>query len=108
MRLPQVILLPGRDKSLLRKHPWIFSGAIKNVIGDPGSGETVEILSAAGIVLGSGAYSNKSQIRVRTWSFDPDEKIDRGYFREKIKQAILTREMLPTTGRIQFETFNIW
>ena len=96
MKTPQVILLPGREKSLLRKHPWIFSGAIKNVTGDPGSGETVEIVSAAGIILGTGAYSEKSQIRVRAWSFDPDEKIDSGFFREKIKQALSTREMLPS------------
>jgi 23S rRNA (cytosine1962-C5)-methyltransferase len=96
MNPPQVFLLPGREKSILRKHPWIFSGAIKNVNGDPVSGETVEIISAAGIILGTGAYSNKSQIRVRAWSFDPHEKIDRGYFREKIKQAILIREMIPS------------
>jgi 23S rRNA (cytosine1962-C5)-methyltransferase len=95
MRLPKVILLPGREKSILRKHPWIFSGAIKNVTDNPSSGGTVEIISAAGIILGAGAYSNKSQIRVRAWSYNPDENIDRGYFREKIKQAILTREMLP-------------
>ncbi len=95
MKTPQVILLPGREKSLLRKHPWIFSGAIKNVTGDPGSGDTVEIVSAAGIILGAGAYSEKSQIRVRAWSYDPDEKVDENFFRGKIKQAILTREMLP-------------
>ena len=93
-----MILLPGRDKSLLRKHPWIFSGAIKNVTGDPGSGETVEIVSAAGIILGTGAYSEKSQIRVRTWSFDPDEKIDGDFFRGKINQAILTREIITSLG----------
>jgi 23S rRNA (cytosine1962-C5)-methyltransferase len=95
MRLPKVILLPGREKSILRKHPWIFSGAIKNVTDNPSSGGTVEIISAAGIILGAGAYSNKSQIRVRAWSYNPDENIDRGYFREKIKQAIFTREILP-------------
>ncbi len=94
MKTPQVILLPGREKSLLRKHPWIFSGSIKNVTGDPGSGETVEIVSAAGIILGIGAYSEKSQIRVRAWSFDPNEKIDSGFFREKIKLALSMREMI--------------
>ncbi len=94
MKIPQVLLLPGREKSILRKHPWIFSGAIQKVTGNPGSGDTVEIVSAAGRLLGTGAYSGKSQIRVRAWSFDPDEKIDREFFHEKIKQAILTREML--------------
>ena len=108
MKTPQVILLPGREKSLLRKHPWIFSGAIKNVTGDPGSGDTVEIVSAAGIILGTGAYSEKSQIRVRAWSFDPDEKVDENFFREKIKQAIYDSGNASSSRSIQFETLNIW
>jgi 23S rRNA (cytosine1962-C5)-methyltransferase len=96
MKLPQVILFPGRDKSLLRKHPWVFSGAIQKVTGNPGPGDTVEIISAAGMLLGAGAYSEKSQIRVRAWSFDPDEAINENFFRDKLLQAILMREMLPS------------
>jgi 23S rRNA (cytosine1962-C5)-methyltransferase len=98
MKLPQVVLLPGKEKSLLRKHSWIFSGAIKKVTGEPGFGATVEVVSAAGTILATGAYSEKSQIRVRAWSFDPDVSINENFFLEKIKQAISTREIISDPG----------
>ena len=49
--MPEIRLKRGRERSLLRRHPWIFSGAVQSVSGDPGPGETVEILSADGTVL---------------------------------------------------------
>ena len=53
---PQLILAKGREKSLLRRHPWIFSGAVKTVTGNPGAGETVEVADASGKVLALAAY----------------------------------------------------
>ena len=52
-----VLLKPGREKSLLRRHPWIFSGAVQQVAGDPAPGETVDLLSSTWQVLARAAYS---------------------------------------------------
>ena len=54
---PAIVLVRGKEKSAIRNHPWIFSGAIQHVIGNPQSGETVEVRSAQGEFLGSDAYS---------------------------------------------------
>ena len=64
-----VILKEGREKSVLRHHPWIFSGAIREVAGNPGAGETVEVRSARGEFLAHGAYAASSHIPVKLWNF---------------------------------------
>lgn len=89
-----IILKPGREKSLLRKHPWIFSGAIASVSGKPQPGETIEIKTAKDELSGHGAWSPHSQIRVRMWSFEPWEKIDAQFFRIRLERAIEARKCL--------------
>ena len=91
---PQIRLKPGRQKPLLRRHPWIFSGAVAAVEGDPGSGETVDVLDAGGQFVARGAYSPESQIRVRIWSFDPEEQIDAAFFRARLGRALALRQSL--------------
>lgn len=88
----QIILKRGREKALLRRHPWIFSGAIQAVNGSPASGETVEVLDDKGVFLAWGAYSPKSQIRARVWSWDPAEKMDGAFLNRRIQAAILMRQ----------------
>jgi len=95
-----VTLKPGREKSLLRRHPWIFAGAIAGVEGNPGVGDTVIVRSADGTPLGAGGYSPHSQIAVRLWSFDPDESIDAGFFRRRLASALAARSGLPLAGRL--------
>jgi 23S rRNA (cytosine1962-C5)-methyltransferase len=90
-----VHLLPDRDRSLQRRHPWIFDGAIAALGGSPESGETVLVCAADGRPLGHGAFSPRSQIAVRMWSFDPHEGIDEGFFRRRIAHAIAARKALP-------------
>jgi len=90
-----LILKRGREKSLKRRHPWLFSGAIEKLSGKPGAGDTVEIKDASGKSLGSAAYSPKSQIRARMWSFDPSEEVDAAFFRRRIERALALREALP-------------
>ena len=92
----KIILKPGREKSLKRKHPWIFSGAIEKVIGNPGNGETVDVLSFRNEWLGRGAYSNESQIRVRMWTFDESQGINREFFVQKIQSAFQLRKSILT------------
>ncbi len=94
MGMASVILKSGREKSLLRRHPWIFSGAIAEVEGTPEPGETVEILAQDRTRLARGAYSPHSQITVRVWTFNPDEEISPGFFRGRLKRAIASRRTL--------------
>src|SRR3990172_3340202 len=89
--MASVVLKPGRDKSVIRRHPWIFSGALAEVRGAPADGETVEVLSSQGEYLAKGAYSSASQIRLRIWSWDPDEEIGPDFFCERIKKSIRRR-----------------
>lgn len=88
-----LILKPGREKSLLRRHPWIFSGAIQHVDDAPASGGTVDVLSSKGDFLARAAYSPVSQIRARAWTFD-DEPVDADFFRRKIRTAMEARRKL--------------
>jgi 23S rRNA (cytosine1962-C5)-methyltransferase len=91
--MPALILKPGREKSLLRRHPWIFSGAIQHVDDQPISGSTVDLLSSNKQFLARASYSPTSQIRARVWTFE-DEPIDKEFFRKRIRNAIDTRNSL--------------
>ncbi len=86
-----LILKPGREKSLQRRHPWIFSGAIDRVDGDPAMGDTVAVASASGKFLARAAYSPASQIRARVWTFDPAQPVDARFLRERIHAAAARR-----------------
>jgi 23S rRNA (cytosine1962-C5)-methyltransferase len=88
-------LKKGREKSLKRRHPWIFSGSVERIAGKPAAGETVEVRDASGKPLALAAYSPSSQIRARVWSFDVSAAIDAAFFRKRLEQAISMRERLP-------------
>ncbi len=90
--MPSLILKPGREKSLLRRHPWIFSGAIRRVDEGLESGATVDVLSSAGQFLARAFYSPHSQIRARVWTFD-DEPVNEAFFRARIRRALALRRM---------------
>lgn len=72
----RLVLAKGREKSLLRRHPWVFSGAVARMEGKASLGETIDIVDHQGKWLARGAYSPASQIRARVWTFDPSESID--------------------------------
>jgi 23S rRNA (cytosine1962-C5)-methyltransferase len=89
----RISLKAGREKSLLRRHPWIFSGAIQKM--DESSitrGETVDVLSSGGQFLARAAYSPDSQIRARVWTFE-EEPVDQEFFQRRIRAAIQAREV---------------
>jgi len=90
----QIILAKGKEKALKRRHPWIFSGAVSKVKGEPAAGDTVDIMSAGGEWLASGSYSPESQIRVRVWHYDRGVDIDQTFFEKRIKQAQSLRDEL--------------
>ncbi|MBH3317772.1 23S rRNA (cytosine(1962)-C(5))-methyltransferase RlmI [Serratia ureilytica] len=83
----RLFLAKGREKSLLRRHPWVFSGAVQRVEGKALSGETIDILDSQGKWLARGAYSPESQIRARVWTFQQDEEIDIDFFIRRLQQA---------------------
>ena len=91
---PCITLREGREKSLLRRHPWIFSGAVERVDGAPASSDTLPVRSAQGEFLAWAAYNPDSQITARVWSWLEAEKIDADFFRAKISQALVLRRDL--------------
>ena len=84
--MKSIRLLPGKERSLLRCHPWVFEGSIARGKADPG--ETVRVESADGSFLAWGAYSPNSRIRVRAWSFIEAERIDRAFFERRVQRAV--------------------
>lgn len=92
--LPGIILREGREKSLLRRHPWVFSGAIECINGTPASGDTIAVRDAAGQFLGWAAYNADSQISARIWSWNEQESIDRAFFHKRIETALGARHAL--------------
>ncbi len=89
-----VIVKPKRDKSLMRRHPWVFNGAVAKTRGRPEPGETVDVVSPRGRWLGRGAYSPRSQICVRIWTFNEAEAVDAQFFRNRLERALLNRRVL--------------
>lgn len=89
-----VYLQKERERSLLRRHPWVFSKAIENVKGKPNNGAPVEVFSNDGRWLARGAWSPESQIRIRVWTFTRSEQIDTDFFVRRLAAAQAGRQSL--------------
>ncbi len=89
-------LRPGKERSLLRRHPWIFESAIAKGGGD--SGETVRVESAEGQFLAWAAFSPNSRIRARAWSFDEAQRIDASFFIAACANAVSARARFAITS----------
>ena len=89
----KLILKPGREKSLKRRHPWIFSGGIDHIEGDPQAGDTVTVHAADGAALAVAAYSPQSQIRARVWDWTVHD-IDAAFITQRITRAAASRGAL--------------
>jgi len=91
-----ITLKPGKEKSLLRRHPWIFPTAIDHVEGKPEEknkpGTTAVVKSASGQFLARAAYSPKSQIRARVWTFNENEPVDHALIKRRVQQALTYRK----------------
>ncbi len=90
----RLFLKPGREKSVRQKHPWIFSGAVDKVTGDPQLGETVEVYDQQGTWLARAGFSPHSQIVARIWTWDPGQAVDADFFRRAFLQAESLRRPL--------------
>ena len=91
--MKSIRLLPGKERSLQRRHPWVFAGSVAR--GKADAGETVRVEAADGSFLAWGAYSGGSSIRVRVWSFDEAERIDAAFLQRRIERAVALRARLP-------------
>ena len=92
--MKKMTLQSGREKSLLRRHPWIFSGAVKTIEVGAKSGDIVRVQTDDGRFLAFAAFSEKSQIIARVLSFDERDVINEAFYRRQIKMAIGRREQL--------------
>ncbi|NTV64548.1 MAG: class I SAM-dependent rRNA methyltransferase [Oscillochloris sp.] len=86
-----ITLRPGRERPVIQRHPWVFSGAIAAVRGDPLNGEQVDILSPSGDWLARGFWSGCSQIRVRLCTWDPNQDLDAEWLHSTLARAIAGR-----------------
>lgn len=89
-----VILKKGKERSLLRRHPWVYDTAVARLSARANSGDTVRIVSAEGKPLALAAYSPESTLRARCWTFDTDEQIDAAWFETRLRNAIDARAAL--------------
>jgi 23S rRNA (cytosine1962-C5)-methyltransferase len=90
-----ITIKQGKEKSLQERDPWIYASAVEKVDGKPGernkSGATAVVQTSSGQFLARAAHSPKSQLRARVWSFDPNEAIDHGLIKRRVKAAIAKR-----------------
>jgi 23S rRNA (cytosine1962-C5)-methyltransferase len=95
-----VRLRAGKERSLLRRHPWVFQGSVDKGGGD--TGETVRVQAADGRFLAWAAYSPRSMIRLRAWSFDEAEAIDDAFFARRVRAAVaLRRRLAPASDGVR-------
>ncbi len=94
----RIHLKPGREKSLGRRHPWIFSGAIARIEGDPGPGDVVEVRSGQGGFVAWAGFSPTSQIQARVWDWHERTRVDEAFIAARIGRAVELRKFLVEPG----------
>uniref|UniRef100_UPI00257C3B45 class I SAM-dependent rRNA methyltransferase n=1 Tax=Thauera sp. TaxID=1905334 RepID=UPI00257C3B45 len=93
--MAQLILNPGKERSLFRRHPWIFAGSVDRLDGRARPGDTVTVVTAEGKALARAAWSPESQIRARVWSFDAEAAIDHAFFKRAVAASVARRAAIP-------------
>lgn len=91
--MKSIRLKEGKERSLLKRHPWVFEGSIAT--GKADAGETVRVVGSDGKFLAWAAYSPASQIRLRAWSFEEGDRIDEAFLARRIRRALAWRARLP-------------
>ena len=102
----QIYLKPGRDESLHRFHPWIFSGAVRNIEGSPVEGDVVEVLSADGDFLAMGHYQPAGSITVRVLSFT-QQAVDQNFWKDQLQKAYILRQSLGLAGNPEITAYRL-
>ncbi|MBQ3657318.1 MAG: class I SAM-dependent rRNA methyltransferase [Bacteroidales bacterium] len=103
---PKIILKSGKDRSVLRLHPWIFSGAVKKTIGNAIDGENVAVYDNNEKFLGFGHYQKNGSISVRIFTFE-EENPDKEFWTKKILNAVKMRGVLGYTNNPETNVFRV-
>ena len=90
----QLVLKPGKERSLARRHPWIYATAVARVVGAPAAGDLVAVHAADGRWLAWAAYAPDSAIRARCWSFAESDRIDQRWLAARVREAVVRRARL--------------
>ncbi|MBC7398342.1 MAG: class I SAM-dependent rRNA methyltransferase [Mucilaginibacter sp.] len=93
-----IILNKGKEKAVLHRHPWVFSGAIANVKGKPANGDIVRLINAKGDFMAYGFYNDQSRVAVRLLEWDEEVIVDEQWFRDKVAVAVAARSELLSSG----------
>ena len=95
-----MVLERGREGPAIRRHPWIFSGAVALLEGDPSDGDEVDVLAHDRSFVARGLFNSRSQIRVRLYAWDPAERIDEAFLAARLDAAITLRKALGLTDPV--------
>lgn len=93
--MAELVLKPGKERSVMRRHPWLFAGSVDSLVGRARAGDTVDVVSASGQRLGRAAFSPASQIRARMWCFDAETSIDHAFFKRQVAASVARRAQHP-------------
>ncbi len=105
MNRPRLVIAPGKEKAILRRHPWIFSGAVRRIDGEPLEGDLVDVVDAQDHWLATGHYQNESII-CKVLDFDTPD-VDEDFFRSRLRSAIAYRERLGFFGHLSTNVFRL-
>ena len=94
----EVILKKGKEKAVLQRHPWVFSGAIEKVKGNPANGDIVMLINAKGDFMAYGFYNDQSRVALRLLEWDQNVVVDDNWFREKVAIAVNSRADILADG----------
>jgi len=94
----EVVLKKGKEKAVLHRHPWVFSGAIEKVKGKPANGDVVKLVDAKGAFMAYGFYNDQSRVALRLLEWDETVEIDEQWFRNKVAVAVQSRSEVLVDG----------
>lgn len=95
---PRAILLPRRARPFVYGHPWVFSGAIHRMEGEANDGDVVDLCDSSGHFIARGLFNSRSQIRVRLYTWNPEQPLDMAFFEARIRSAVSYRAELRRQG----------
>ncbi len=93
-----VILKKGKEKAVLQRHPWVFSGAIEKVKGKPANGDVVRLVNTQGEFMAYGFYNDQSRVTLRLLEWNKDVQVNEAWFREKVATAVKSRDSILANG----------
>jgi 23S rRNA (cytosine1962-C5)-methyltransferase len=98
----RAVLQPRKARPFFGKHPWVYPGAISTIESSPADGAEIDVFSHEGKFIARGLYNSQSKIRIRLYSWTPEESLDKAFFRTKLESAIrLRHQILGLSGRTE-------